>query len=41
MSLFSFQGKVSLGDRLPNGKLDKPAVRAEYSDIPERFAKVR
>lgn len=27
--------------RLPNGKLDKPAVRAEYSDIPERFAKVR
>ena len=24
MSLFSFQGKVSLGDRLPNGKLSKP-----------------
>lgn len=24
MSLFSFQGKVLLGDRLPNGKLSKP-----------------
>lgn len=24
MGLFSFQGKISLGDRLPNGKLSKP-----------------
>ncbi|WP_179467179.1 class I adenylate-forming enzyme family protein [Mycolicibacterium vinylchloridicum] len=27
--------------RLPNGKLDKPAIRDEYRDIPERFNRVR
>jgi fatty-acyl-CoA synthase len=27
--------------RLPNGKLDKPAIRAEYRDIAERFGRVR
>lgn len=27
--------------RLPNGKLDKNAIRAEYRDIPDRFDKVR
>lgn len=27
--------------RLPSGKLDKPTIRAEYSDIPSRFAKAR
>ncbi|GAY17551.1 class I adenylate-forming enzyme family protein [Mycobacterium sp. shizuoka-1] len=27
--------------RLPNGKLDKPAIRADYRDIPDRFSRVR
>lgn len=27
--------------RLPNGKLDKPAIRTEYRDIPDRFDRVR
>jgi 4-hydroxyacetophenone monooxygenase len=27
--------------RLPNGKLDKPAIRDEYRDIPDRFNRVR
>lgn len=27
--------------RMPNGKLDKTAIRKQYSDIPERFSKVR
>jgi fatty-acyl-CoA synthase len=27
--------------RLPNGKLDKPAIRDEYCDIPDRFNRVR
>ncbi|TDO10101.1 fatty-acyl-CoA synthase [Mycobacterium sp. BK086] len=27
--------------RLPNGKLDKPTVRDEYRDIPDRFNRVR
>ena len=27
--------------RLPNGKLDKPTIRAEYGDIPDRFNRVR
>ncbi len=27
--------------RLPSGKLDKVSIRAEYGDVPSRFAKVR
>lgn len=27
--------------RMPSGKLDKRAIRAEYQDLPERFSKVR